>query len=108
MRPMNMKRNLSARHTVAALVFGSMLCMAPATLIAEPTPDSKGWSKEITETVRKFQNQLSHIFRATHEKDDGKSAYSASIDVREGTEGYTVRIHLPERDVSKVDVSLDK
>jgi HSP20 family protein len=102
---MNRKQNI--RNIAAVLTFGSILTMAPVVFAAEPPSTPKGWGEEAATRIRKFQNHLSKIFRDTHDKDVSKAAYSASVDVREGLENYTVRIHLPERDVSKVDVSLD-
>lgn len=91
-----------------ALLLGSILTAAPVAFAAEPSLSSKGSSEGLTGTLRRLQDQMSQIFQDTLGKTQGeRSAYSASIDVREQPEHYTIRLHLPERDVSHVQVSMD-
>lgn len=88
-----------------ALLLGSLVAAAPIAFAAEPPKSSQDSREGLTGTLRRLQDDLSRIFQETLNKE--KSAYSASIDVREQPENYTVRLHLPERDVSRVKVSMD-
>jgi len=58
--------------------------------------------------MKKWEDKMSDVFRDALKKTGGdKSVYSASIDVREQSDHYTVRIHLPDRDLSKVKVTMN-
>lgn len=90
----------------AALVLGCALTSAPLSFGAEEP--SKGWGTQFLESMKKWEDKMSEVFRsAAGGKSGDKSAYSASIDVREQSDHYTVRIHLPDRDLSKVKVTMD-
>ncbi len=90
----------------AALVLGCALTGAPLSSGAEQ--QSKGWGSQFLESMKKWEDKMSEVFRsATGKKAGDKSAYSASIDVREQSDHYTVRVHLPDRDLSKVKVTMD-
>jgi HSP20 family protein len=102
-----MNRYQKIRGASAALLLGSILAVTP-TFAAEPSEKTKGLGKEFAESIAKMQERMSQIFRDSLNKPhDQKSAYAASVDVREQPEKYIVRLHLPERDVSKVQVSLE-
>ena len=90
----------------AALVLGCALTGAPLSSGAEQ--QSKGWGTQFIESMKKWEDKMSEVFRsAAGGKAGDKSAYSASIDVREQSDHYTVRVHLPDRDLSKVKVTMD-
>jgi HSP20 family protein len=103
-----MNRNPYIRNVSAALILGSIIAITPSSFAAEPANRPKGWG-EFSDTIGRMQEQMSKIFRDTLNKKDGNtSAYAASVDVREQTDNYTVRLYLPERDVSKVRVTLEE
>ncbi len=61
--------------------------------------------------MKQWQDLMSDKFRDTWEgwrgRKGGNSIGAASVDLREQKDSYTVRLNLPERDLSKVDIKLD-
>lgn len=86
--------------------------VGPAVMAAEP---ENGQPAGFSGKMRAMQDRMSHRFHETwselrHAMDGarhGKPAVSsASVDLREQNDGYTLRISLPGRDLDKVQVRL--
>src|SRR4051794_36442587 len=90
----------------AAVLLGCTVGGAPLAFAADHP--SKGWGTQFLESMKKWEDKMSDVFRDALKKTGGdKSVYSASIDVREQSDHYTVRVHLPDRDLSKVKVTMN-
>ncbi|MCE9520755.1 MAG: Hsp20 family protein [Verrucomicrobia bacterium] len=61
----------------------------------------KQWQERMSET---FRDAIGALRGKT---ESGKSAASASMDLREQSDTYTLRLSLPDRDLDKVEVTLD-
>jgi HSP20 family molecular chaperone IbpA len=70
----------------------------PAINSASAADDTK-----ITDTVKKWQQNLTQKFSDTF---GTKPLGTASLDLREQKDSYTLRLHLPDRDIDKVEVAL--
>jgi len=94
-----MKNHASILSLSAAVLLGCTLGGAPLVSAADQPP--KAWGTQFLENMKKWEDKMSDVVRDTFKKKDGdKSAYSASIDVREQSDHYTVRVHLRDRDLS--------
>jgi|GEM_PF-2655341 len=104
-----MNRYQGIRNLGVAILLGSVLAAAPTvTFAAQPAKSSPKTEQGLTSTLQKLEDDMSKIFQdALKDVRGEKSTYTASIDVREQPERYTVRLHFPERDVSHVQVTLD-
>jgi len=103
-----MNRNQYIRHLSAAFMLGSFLAVAPTVPAAEPLHSPKQAGGSLVDTLKNLEDQMSKIFRDTLNQKNGKDAiYSASVDVREQPDHYTVRLHLPDRDLNRVQVQLE-
>jgi HSP20 family protein len=93
----------------AGLALGAcILAVQPSGAGGEETKqDSKGFA----EKMQKWQERMSEKFRDTWKNLRGaskeKSLATASIDLREDKDSYTVRLNLPERDLEKVEIKLE-
>ena len=73
----------------------------------ETKQDNKGF----LEKMEKWQDKMSEKFRDTWKNLRGankeKPMATASVDLREDKDSYTVRLNLPERDLERVEISMD-
>jgi HSP20 family molecular chaperone IbpA len=98
------------RHAcgLAGTVIASIIAIATATPLAVADETGKDG---FLEKVERWQDKMSEKFRDTWRdlrKDGGKaSSISASVDLREQHDSYTVRLNLPDRDLDKVEIKLD-
>ena len=62
----------------------------------------KHWQNEMSE-------KFSETFNALRKEDKGgdKSIATVSVDLREKNDSYILRMHLPDRDLEKVEVTLE-
>lgn len=102
----------SVRLQVLAAAIGTLLIQPTLTMAAE---DHEPLHESLIEKVRQLEDRMSNKFRNTWKElrdSGGRTARSeqvlssASVDVREQNDGYTVRISLPGREIDKVEVGL--
>jgi HSP20 family protein len=83
-----------------------MFTCPPATLAAESKKEDKGF----TEKMEQWQEKMTETFRDAWKnlRRDNKSGSdsTASLDLREQKDSYTVRLNLPARDLEKVKITL--
>lgn len=95
---------------------GAMLVLplANRSAAAENESASKP-SADVVEKTRRLRSEMSRRFHETWNElrnsveaktRGGNSVSTASVDLREQNDGYTIRLHLPGRDVAKVKVTL--
>jgi len=104
--PMN-NRHVALLAAVVALGAGLMITLPMlAAATGEANPDRKGLEK-----MEQWQNRMSEKFHDTWRGIRGaskaKSIGTASVDLREDQDSYTVRLNLPDRDLEKVEVKLE-
>jgi HSP20 family protein len=97
------------------LVAGLILSIAAAGKVSAqvtPADDSKK-SPAFMEKMKHWQNEMSEkfseTFNALRKEDKGgdKSIAMVSVDLREKNDGYILRMHLPDRDLDQVEVTLE-
>lgn len=92
------------------LVLGATFILTTA-LPASAADEAKNPRQRFTEKMEQWQNKMSEKFRDTWKDLRGsaktKSVATASIDLREDKDRYTVRLNLPDRDLEKVEIKLD-
>jgi len=106
---MKMNKNLAQRflHPAMALGLGAVLISSGTAVPDTETKQDTGFAQK----VERWQNKMSEAFRDTWKDlrdNSGKAtAPTASVDLREEKEAYTLRLNLPNRDLSKVTVTLE-
>ena len=86
-----------------------MLNVMPAAAALDEKKDSSAF----VEKMKKWEDEMSEKFRDTFKslrkdnKESDKSTATASVDLREQKDSYTIRLNLPSRDLHKVDVKLE-
>src|SRR5438132_1049740 len=74
---------------------------------AEEKKDNSGF----IEKMKKWEDEMSDKFRDTFKSlrkaEKEMSIATASVDLREQKDSYTIRLNLPNRDLNKVDVRLE-
>lgn len=106
--------NHRVRLLAAGLAGAIMLVAAPTA--ARAADETKKDDSGFVEKMERWQDRMSDSFRDTWHKLWGdkkggamneKSIATASVDLREQKDSYTVRLNLPNRDLNKVQVKLD-
>ena len=106
---MNIQRKWLALALAVAACTGYL---AGGSLAGSPDND-KTDSSGFIDRLKSWQDQMSKTFRETFEKlrkdSEASGPYigTASVDLREQKDNYTLRLNLPDRDLSKVEFSLD-
>lgn len=108
---MKTKTDISRAGLLAAglAMNASFLMMSPPSAVAagETEKNDKGFFNK----MEQLQNKMSEVFRDTWKtlqgNDKEKPVTAASVDLREDKERYTVRLNLPDRDLEKVEISLE-
>jgi HSP20 family protein len=95
---------------VAGIAMGAGIIMMTATPLVAAADESG--KDGFLEKVERWQDEMSDRFRDTWRSlrsDPGgkNSVISASVDLREQDESYTVRLNLPDRDLDKVEIKLE-
>jgi HSP20 family protein len=103
--------------TILAVCMAGLALPGPASLQAgqpnNPAADAAAVAdkKGFLEKMNQWQDKMSEKFRDTWKSlrsaSKEKSIASASVDLREGPDNYTVRLNLPDRDLDKVDIKLE-
>jgi HSP20 family molecular chaperone IbpA len=85
------------------------------TIGAVTAQDTQGEGESFTEKMKEWQEKMSDAFRESWQElrqnrdarnPDASSVTAASIDLREQQDSYTLRLHLPNRDLEKVEIDL--
>jgi HSP20 family molecular chaperone IbpA len=106
-------QNRGARLLALSLALSAGLTVFGATAGAVAAEADQGSSGRFTEKMKDWQEKMSDAFRDTwrglwRAKSLGLASVStASVDLREQPESYTLRLNLPERDLNKVEVALE-
>lgn len=100
------------RKRAAGLALTAVLISA-GILISLPGLRSEGTDNGgFRGKMKQWQERMSEAFRDTFNSlrgkaGSGKSAGGASMDLREQSDSYTLRLSLPDRDLDKVEIALD-
>ena len=104
-----MKLPTNNRSAVAGLALSAsvMAAWTPSVISAQETrTDDKGF----IEKMDQWQDKMSEKFRDTWKRLRGdvkdQSVATASVDLREDKDHYTLRLNLPDRDLEKVEIKL--
>ncbi len=102
------KRNFGLLAAALALSVCLVMTLPPSAGVAgETKQDNNGF----VEKMEKWQGKMSEKFRDTWKSLRGaskeKSIATASVDLREDKDSYTVRLNLPDRDLEKVEIKLE-
>ena len=102
--------NWRAGLLAAGLALGAsvmLTCPPLAVAAGEAKKDNKGFMEKMDQ----WQDKMSEKFRDTWKNLRGeskeKSVATASVDLREDKDSYTVRLNLPDRDLDKVEIKLE-
>ena len=101
--------HLRVRWLSAALVLGAsfMMTWLPMAVAEETKKDNNAFLQK----MERWQNKMSEKFREAWQglrgDDREKSVATASVDLREDRDRYTLRLNLPDRDLGKVEITLE-
>ena len=104
--PMNKRR---AGWLAAGLALsGSLMTTCPPSAIAagEAKKDDNGFLEKMDQWQDKMSEKFRDTWKSLRGDDKGKSVATASVDLREDKDSYTVRLNLPDRDLEKVEIKL--
>jgi HSP20 family protein len=107
---MKLSMNIRRAHSPVACLalIADLMMISPDVVAAE---DAKKSNQGFIEKMEQWQNKMSEKFRDTWKglrgDDQGKSVATASVDLREDKDHYTVRLNLPDRDLEKVEIKLE-
>ncbi|HVJ57089.1 MAG TPA: hypothetical protein VM574_04560, partial [Terrimicrobiaceae bacterium] len=85
------------------------------TIGAMAAQETEGEGPSFTEKMKEWQEKMSDGFRDSWQRlgqsrdaknPDASTVAAASIDLREQQDSYTLRLHLPNRDLEKVQIDL--
>ena len=94
---------------------GSVVLLT-ASSFATAAEEKKSNDTGVLERMDRWQDRMTDTFRDTWQKLWGekdskalseRSLATASVDLREQKDSYTIRLNLPNRDLSKVDVTVE-
>lgn len=103
------------RYRRTLMVVGLILCIAAAGKLSAQvasTGDTKH-STGFVEKMKRWQNEMSDKFSETfnalrnENRNKEKSIAMVSVDLREGNDNYVLRLNLPDRNLEKIEVTLD-
>ncbi len=103
------KIRFASRGRLVAMGLG----LGAIVLLSGPPLSLAEDSSNFVEKMKKWQSEMSEKFRDTYKGLRGEnqkrenSAATASVDLREQNESYTVRLSLPNRDLDRVEVKLE-
>ncbi len=108
-----MKTNTNTRRAgllAAGLALSASFMMAsPSSAIAagEAKKDDKGFIEKMDQWQDKMSDRFRDTWKSLRGDDKGKSVATASVDLREDKDSYTLRLNLPDRDLEKVEIKLE-
>jgi HSP20 family molecular chaperone IbpA len=106
--------NRRARLLAMSLALGAGMTILGGATVALAADNNQEDSSRFTEKMKNWQENMSETFRDTwkglwHDKDakslSESSIATASVDLREQQNNYTVRLNLPDRNLDKVEVA---
>lgn len=84
------------------------LLLTPAlTAAGATTREDKGFVGKMEQWEDKMSEKFRDTWKSLRGEGKEKANPSASVDLREDTDHYTVRLNLPDRDLSKVEINLE-
>ncbi len=105
---------MNTQHKLLALALAVAACVfAGGSLAGAPDTENKNNSTGFFDRLKSWQRDMSKTFQETFEKMRKDSAAggpyigTASVDLREQKEHYTLRLNLPGRTLDKVTFTLD-
>jgi HSP20 family molecular chaperone IbpA len=104
---------LMIKHTISAILISLAIACSVAVpqVPAAQEQDQQKWGQQFVDKMKQWQDRMSDVFRDTFrdlragpgkEGQTGKSVYTATVDVREQPDRYTVRLHLPAEENARV------
>ncbi len=103
--------NIPTKYQRAALLFAlSASCMMTSPLAVAAgveKKDDKGFIEKMEQWQDKMTDKFRDAWKGFRGKKDERSIATASVDLREQKDSYTVRLNLPNRDLDKVEIKLD-
>jgi HSP20 family molecular chaperone IbpA len=93
-------------------VAASIVVLTIGAVVAQDTPGEGGG---FAEKMKEWQEKMSEAFRDSWQRlrqdrsdknPDASTVTAASVDLREQRDSYTLRLHLPNRDLDKVQIEL--
>ncbi len=102
---------IPTKYQRAALLFAlSASCMTTSPLAVAAGVEKKN-DKGFIEKMEQWQDKMTDKFRdawkGLRDNKEERSIATASVDLREQKDSYTVRLNLPNRDLEKVEIKLD-
>jgi HSP20 family protein len=73
---------------------------------AETKKDDKGFKERMEEWEEKMSETFRDAWKSLRRDNKSSSVSTASLDLREQKDSYTVRLNLPDRDLEKVTITL--
>ena len=103
----NLRNSRCARLLAVCLALGAVFILGGITTVSLGAADPGGFSG----LLRRWQVKMTAALRSDFDRVRSllgvKPGGSATVDLQERNDGYTVRLSLPNRDLDRVDVSLD-
>jgi HSP20 family protein len=84
-----------------------MLARPPATFAAETRNEDRTFKQKMEEWQEKMSQTFSDAWKSLRHDNKSKSIATASVDLREQRDSYTLRFNLPDRDLEKVEIKLE-
>ena len=86
----------------------SLMITSPSALAAgEAKKDDKGFIEKMEQWQDKMSDKFRDTWKSLRGDDKGKSVATASVDLREEKDSYTLRLNLPDRELEKVEINLE-
>ena len=102
--------NWRAGLLAAGLALGAsvmLTCPPLAVAAGEAKKDNKGFMEKMDQWQDKMSEKFRDTWKNLRGESKGKSVATASVDLREDKDSYTVRLNLPDRDLDKVEIKLE-
>ena len=84
-----------------------MITSSSAVAAGEAKKDDNGFLKKMEQWQDKMSEKFRDTWKGLRNDDQRKSVSTASVDLREDKDRYTVRLNLPDRDLEKVEIKLE-
>lgn len=105
-RLMNMQRTGSLVASLA-LAASFIITSLPAAAADEAKKDNKGFLEKMEQWQDKMSEKFRDTWRGLRGDSKEKSVSTASADLREDKDRYTLRLNLPDRDLENVKIKLE-
>jgi HSP20 family molecular chaperone IbpA len=101
--------NRRAELLAGMAISASLFIGAQSPVVAgqeESNKDKQGFIEKMERWQDKMSEKFKDAWKSLRGEAKGKSVTAAALDVREDQDNYTVRLHLPDRDIDKMEVKL--